>query len=327
MAQHFLYSAAAKTLTLAQIFRLTDDQAYDLLKSMRWEGGEPVCPHCGNCEAYEIRTRRIFKCKAKECRRQFSLTSGTLFASYKLPLRDYLAAIALFVNGAKGVSALQMSRELGMAHKSAFVLLHKLREAMAADAPASLGGIVEVDGGWFGGYQREANYKAERVDRRYTYMHGRRAVVVARERGGRTVTDVFGHEADGKDFIIAKLENGAVVHADEGRGWDGLRHHFAMRRVNHTVGYFDQGRLHQPSRVLLLPAAARGDRRSPLHFRLSRSLCSRDGLEGGSPPQVQWRAIPVRRHAGAGLWQVQHLHRLLAAVMGVVCLRHCVGSS
>lgn len=241
MAQHFLYSAAARDLSLAQILRLSDDEAYNLLKSMRWEGGEPTCPHCGSCTVYEIQTRKIFKCK--DCRQQFSLTSGTLFASYKRPLRDYLAAIALFVNGAKGVSALNMSRDLNMSHKSAFVLLYKLREAMAADAPASLGGIVEVDGGWFGGYQREANYKAERPDRRYTYaaQPNRRAVVVARERGGRTATSVFPHEADGKEFIIGKLENGAVVHADESRGWDGLRHHFAMQRVNHTVAYSMKG--------------------------------------------------------------------------------------
>lgn len=240
MAQHFLYSAAAKTLTLAQVFRLTDDEAYDLLKAMRWEGGEPTCPHCGSCTVYDIRTRKIFKCK--DCRQQFSLTSGTLFASFKRPLRDYLAAIALFVNGAKGVSALQMSRELGMAHKSAFVLLHKLREAMASDEPASLGGVVEVDGGWFGGHQREANMKADRIDRRYTFhATSRRAVVVARERGGRTATAVFKHEADSKDFIISKLEAGTVVHTDDGRGWDQLRHSFQMRRVSHEHGYSIKG--------------------------------------------------------------------------------------
>lgn len=240
MAQHFLYSAAAKTLTLAQVFRLSDDKAYDLLKAMRWEGGEPVCPHCGSCTIYDIRTRKIFKCK--DCRQQFSLTSGTLFASYKRPLRDYLAAIALFVNGAKGISALQLSRELGLAHKSAFVLLHKLREAMAADAPATLGGTVEIDGAWFGGHQREANMKADRVDRRYTYMFtGRRSVVVARERGGRTATNVFKAEGDATDFILSKLAPGTVVHADEGKAWHALRHHHEMRRVNHQLGYSIKG--------------------------------------------------------------------------------------
>jgi transposase-like protein len=240
MAQHFLYSAAAKTLTLAQIFRMTDDEAYGLLKSMRWDGGEPVCPHCGGCTVYEIRTRKIFKCKG--CRQQFSLTSGTLFASFKRPLRDYLAAIALFVNGSKGVSALQMSRELGMAHKSAFVLLHKLREAMAADAPETLGGTVEIDGGWFGGHIREANMKADRVDRRRVGVRiARRAVVVARERGGRTVTNVFANETDSTSFILSTVEPGTVIHTDEGHGWDRLRHHYVMNRVNHQLGYSIKG--------------------------------------------------------------------------------------
>jgi transposase-like protein len=72
-----------------------------------------------------------FKCKA--CEKQFSVTSGTLFSSRKLPMRDYLLAIAIFVNGAKGVSALRLSRDLDCQYKTAFVLAHKLREAMASE--------------------------------------------------------------------------------------------------------------------------------------------------------------------------------------------------
>ncbi len=237
MAQHFLFSAAARSLSLSQIFRLSDDEAYTLLKSMRWEGGEPVCPHCGSCTAYEIQTRRIFQCK--DCRKQFSLTSGTLFASFKRPLRDYLAAIAIFANGAKGVSALQMGRDLGMSYKSAFVLCHKLREAMMADQPGTLDGIVEVDGSYYGGHVREANLKAERVDRRRTGVKSgkRQAVVVARERGGRTATAVFQHEGNSAAFILSTVASTAVVHTDEARSWDRLHGHFEMRRVNHSVGY------------------------------------------------------------------------------------------
>jgi transposase-like protein len=237
MAQHFLFSAAARSLSLAEIFRLSDDEAYSLLKSMRWQDGEPVCPHCGSCTAYEVRTRRIFKCK--DCRKQFSLTSGTLFASYKRPLRDYLAAIFLFANGAKGVSALQLGRDLNVSYKTAFVLCHKLREAMAADAPQSLGGIVEIDGAYFGGHVREANMVAERIDRRRTGAKSgkRQAVVVARERGGRTATAVFQHEANGVPFILSRVVATAIVHSDEGRGWDRLHRHYDMRRVNHQVAF------------------------------------------------------------------------------------------
>src|SRR3978361_2194232 len=70
-----------------------------------------------------------FRCKG--CKKDFTITSGTLFGSHKLPLRGYLAAIAVFCNEVKGKSALPLSRDLGLSYKSAFVLLHKLREAMA----------------------------------------------------------------------------------------------------------------------------------------------------------------------------------------------------
>ena len=86
-------------------------------------------------ETYNITSRRRFKCVA--CHHQFSVTSGTIFASRKLSFTDLLAAIVIFVNGAKGVSALQVSRDLDVQYKTAFVLSHKLREAMALRAAGS----------------------------------------------------------------------------------------------------------------------------------------------------------------------------------------------
>ena len=139
MSQHFLLSAAARTLSLSHIFRMTDDEARGTFKRIRWSpnGGEPFCPHCGCLTVYalaEIPPR--WKCSG--CRRKFSLTSGTLFHSRKLPVRDYPAVIALFVNGVKGTSALQISRDLNINQKSAFVLLHKLREAKRWDRRSTI---------------------------------------------------------------------------------------------------------------------------------------------------------------------------------------------
>ena len=165
MAQHFLLSSAARTLSLGQVLRMTDTQAYETFKSIRWAdtGGEPFCPKCGSVTVYEIKTRRSFKCAG--CLAHFSITSGTIFASRKLPIRDLLAAIAVFVNGAKGVPALQLSRDLGVQYKTAFVLAHKLREAMGAEVDRSpLSGEVEVDGGYFGGHVKKKNRKADRKD-------------------------------------------------------------------------------------------------------------------------------------------------------------------
>ena len=130
MAQHFLLSAAARTLSLRQIYKAGEDAAYATFCTLRWPetDGEAVCPDCGCFEVYKITTRRTFKCKA--CYRQLSVTSGTIFASRKLSFADILAAICLFVNGSKGRSAVQLSRELGVQYKTAWVMAHKLRESM-----------------------------------------------------------------------------------------------------------------------------------------------------------------------------------------------------
>jgi len=98
------------------------------------------------------------------------MTSGTLFASHKMPLRSYLFAIAIFANEVKGKSALALSRDLGTSYKTCFVLLHKLREALAGEIKGRVvsgeGKTVEVDGDYFGGYVRPANRKEDRKDRR-----------------------------------------------------------------------------------------------------------------------------------------------------------------
>ena len=84
MAQHFLLSAKARTLSVVQVARMTEDQARETFRALRWAstGGEPVCPRCGCLAVYEYASRPIFKCKA--CHHQFSVTSGTIFASRKL---------------------------------------------------------------------------------------------------------------------------------------------------------------------------------------------------------------------------------------------------
>jgi transposase-like protein len=241
MSRHFLLSAKARTLSLATVMRLSDDEAYATFKSVRWPDGV-YCPRCGCTETYEYRTRRIFRCKG--CTAQFSVTTATIFASRKLAHRDILAAIAIFVNGAKGHSALQLSRDLDCQYKTAFVLAHKLREAMGAESHGrTLRGIVEIDGGHFGGYVKPENRKEDRKDLRLSENRSgkRKVVVVLRERQGQTVTMVCDSEADAVPAIPAKIANGATVHADEASNWDALHARFAMRRINHSVAFSDEG--------------------------------------------------------------------------------------
>ena len=185
VAQHFLLSTAARSLSLARVARMSDEEAAEAFKQIRWSAtdGDPVCPRCGCLGVYAFKSRALFKCKA--CEHQFSVTSGTIFASRKLPLRTILLAIAIFVNGAKGHSALQLSRDLDVQYKTAFVLSHKLREALAAEkANATVSGEVAVDGAYFGGHVRPANHVRTAVDRRLAVNQTgkRRVVVIAREK-------------------------------------------------------------------------------------------------------------------------------------------------
>lgn len=237
MAQHFLLSAAARTLSLKVIFSDGEEAACRRFCRLRWPetGGAPVCPACGCADVYDLTTRRRFKCAA--CHRQFSVTSGTIFASRKLSFVDLLGAICLFVNAAKGLSAVQLSRDLDVQHKTAFVLMHKLREAMTAEIrDMRLTGEVEVDGAAFGGHVRPANLREKRVDRRLLGNRSgkRRVVVVLRQRGGRTVTRTFLREGQGVAFVRERTASGTVVSADAGMHWDLLEPDFDMQRINHS---------------------------------------------------------------------------------------------
>jgi len=240
MAQHFLLSAKARTLSIATIARMGDDEAHATFKALRWadNGGEPFCPRCGCVAVYTYKARRIWKCKA--CNHQFSVTSGTIFSSHKLPIRDYLLAAAIFVNAVKGISALQLGRDLDVQYKTAFVLAHKLREAIGSgQSGGQLSGTVEVDGLYAGGHSKPANEIAAREDRRLSKNQTgkRQSVVVARERGGRTLPVVVAKEGDAIPFIRQHVARSATVHADKAPHWDRLHAYFDTKRINHSVAY------------------------------------------------------------------------------------------
>ena len=145
--------------------------------------GRGVCPRCDHDEAYNISTRRKSKCKA--CHHQFSVTSGTIFASRKLDFTDLLAAVVILSNCSKGMSAVQFSRTLDVQYKTAFVLAHKIREALAIETKTmTLDDEVETDGCYVGGHIRPANEEVNRVDRRLARFQNGRRRALSRARSG-----------------------------------------------------------------------------------------------------------------------------------------------
>lgn len=242
MTQHFLLSAKARTLSLRAVARMSDQEALETFREVRWADneGQPYCAKCGCMEVYSYKARPIFKCKG--CGAQFSVTSGTIFASRKLAIRDILLAIAIFVNGAKGHSALQLSRDLNVQYKTAFVLAHKIREAVVAqDKGTTVSGEVEIDGCYIGGYVKPANFKENRRDRRLAKNQNgkRRVVIVMRERNGKTLTFVTKSEDQSVPTLRDRIEVGSTVYADEASHWDQLHARYLTQRINHSEAYSD----------------------------------------------------------------------------------------
>ncbi len=246
MAQHFRLSAASRTLSLKEIYKGGEEKAKGMFRKLRWPDtdGQPVCPKCDCDRSYDVPSRNRFKCAA--CGHQYSITSGTIFASRKMDFTDLLAAITLIVNGAKGMSMVQLSRDLDCQYKTAFVLAHKLREAMALDVHTGeeLDGVVEIDGQYHGGHIRPHNFKEDRVDRRRAeHQTGKRRVVVAlRERLGRTLPFVTKNESEGVALAIENVCRSAVMAADEASHWDLLHDGWEVDRVNHSEVYSDHGK-------------------------------------------------------------------------------------
>lgn len=254
MSLHYLLTAKARTLSLREVYEMSEDDALLFFRRMRWGDGEEVCcPLCGVWHKhYYLRTRHQWRCR--DCNHTFSVTSGTKFAYHKRPIKDYLAAVALFANGAKGLAALNLARDLDGQHKAAFVLLHKVREAVEEVMDASpVSGDVHTDGAYFGGHVRPANKKEDRVDRRLAENQNpdKRCVLVMRENyteeeqkqgfkgAKRTIARVITKETPAALSKVAPLYivPGSKVSADESDAYDALHAKYDMRRVNHSVEY------------------------------------------------------------------------------------------
>lgn len=154
-------------ITLAPYFS-DKEAARELLEEIRWPNG-PVCPHCESNEAYKLEAKEgskspvrpgVYKCK--ECRKQFTVTVGTIFELSRIPLNKWLAAIYMMCSSKKGVSAHQLHRELEITYKSAWFMCHRIREAMENGPLAEmLSGIVEVDETYVGGKPRKENKRRD----------------------------------------------------------------------------------------------------------------------------------------------------------------------
>jgi len=226
--------------------RFTDARAAtEYLESLRWPDG-PICPHCGEHErkAYRLQKskRPLWKCAA--CRKQFTVTVGTIFEGSHIPLNKWLLAFYLLCSSKKGMSAHQLHRMLGVTYKSAWFMAHRIRYAME-QPPFSerLNGVVEADETYIGGKPRLANKSKDRPQKWQRKNTGRGTdktpVLLLVERGGRArafrCATVTGAEL--KDAIRRHVSPDAQIMTDAFRSYAGLDKEFASHQ---TVNHWDE---------------------------------------------------------------------------------------
>jgi transposase-like protein len=135
---------------LQQLFDTFKDEATcrEYLEQQRWNGNVE-CPFCAWTKVYK--TNRGFKCADKFCAKKFTVTIGTIYENSKVGLRTFFAALYLISSSKKGISSLQLSRQLGITQKTAWFVLHRIREMLREKAPVALKNVVEIDESFVGG--------------------------------------------------------------------------------------------------------------------------------------------------------------------------------
>src|ERR1051326_5990061 len=122
----------------------TDEKCREFLEQQRW-GTTPACCFCGSTHVTRLKDGKRFQCKEKECRKQFSVTVGTIYENTKIPLTKWFLAMYILSNHSKGISSLQLASWLGITQKTAWFLNHRIRETLKNKAPKVLKNLVEVD--------------------------------------------------------------------------------------------------------------------------------------------------------------------------------------
>lgn len=209
------------------------DVATKFVADLRWPDG-PVCPRCGATEHSYVSTRRLWKCKT--CKRQFSVKVGTIFEDSALGLDKWLPAIWLAANSKNGISSHELARSLGTTQKSAWFMLHRIREAMRRGSIEKFSGEVEIDETFVGA--RAAKMNARQRARR----KGKTVVVGAAQRGGEIRASVVA-DARGDTLhqhVLGAVEREATVYTDAAPAYRSLwEYGFRHSTVNHDARYVD----------------------------------------------------------------------------------------
>lgn len=227
-----------------EISKLTELEARQYLEEIRWSNGIK-CPHCGNDKCYKLEAQKdskkpvrdgVYKCS--DCRKQFSVTVGTIFEGSHIPLNKWLIAIYLMCSSKKGVSSNQLHRMLGITYKSAWFMAHRIRYAMEQSGIDKISGIIEVDETYIGGKHSGKRGRGSENKAIVVSLVQRNGIVRSKKFDNLTAKNL-------KQYIIDNVEKESIIITDEFRSYRGLNKEFVKHEVvNHGKKEYVRGEVY-----------------------------------------------------------------------------------
>ncbi len=208
------------------------------MENMRW-GASPFCPHCSSSKPYKLKDGKSYRCSNAGCRKDFTVTVGTIFENSKVKLSTWLAAIYILTGHKKGISSLQLSRFLGVTQKTAWFINHRVRLIMDLP-PEPLDEVVEIDETYVGG-KVPLMSRARRKKWQESGKDNKTAVMGLLQREGKARLEIIGTRTF-KEVIRENVSPTAVIYTDAHTGYELLNQEFAGHEaVNHSIQEYRRG--------------------------------------------------------------------------------------
>lgn len=237
------YREGISIIELTEMFP-DENAAVKWFENLYWPTGR-CCGHCGSTNTCAISTGKPMPYRCRDCRAYFSVRTGSAFESSRLPLRKWAFAIYLYVTNLKGVSSMKLHRDINVSQKTAWYMLHRLREAWDLSDLGPLLGPVEVDETYVGGVRKNMS-KSKRKELTGRGTAGKTPVVGVKDRSNKQVIAKVVKETDKKTlqgFIRATVKPAATVYTDDHKGYKNLRG-FDHETVKHSVGEYVRDQAH-----------------------------------------------------------------------------------
>jgi transposase-like protein len=222
----------------------TEQSCIDYMTRIRWQDGK-FCPYCGSARVYTFKDNRTHKCA--DCRQKFSIKVGTIFEDSKIPLQKWFMAIYLITTHKKGISSIQLGKDIHVTQKTAWFMNHRLREATRTKAfNAPLKNTVEVDEAYIGGKEKNkhANKRTPNTQGRNTATKAAIVAIVERQGEVRAFHVPDTQSQTLHNVITQNVALGSQVNTDEYRAYAGLRYFYLHGTVDHVSGKYVIGEVH-----------------------------------------------------------------------------------